>query len=130
MAVIVAVLCALTELVVMVKFGEAVAPPATVMDAGTEAADGFELLRLTASPPAGAGVLSVTLPLVIGFPPGMVRGLAVKLERTIGITERLTDLVTPPKAAEMVTTLCTLTEFEVVIVKFADVVLPSGTITE
>ena len=63
----------LTGLVVMVK--DAVeAPPGTVTDAGTWAADVLLLNRVTRAPPSGAGPLRIRVP-VEGLPPTTVSGL-------------------------------------------------------
>ena len=51
----------LTAMVVMVKAGDTVVPPATVTDAGTVAL-GSLLVRATTTPPAGAGPFKLTVP--------------------------------------------------------------------
>jgi len=50
-----------TREVVMVKYGEVLAPAATVTLAGTEATAGFELLSATTTPPGPADPVRVTL---------------------------------------------------------------------
>src|SRR5450432_2078845 len=50
-----------TAAVSILKLGEAVAPAATVADAGTDAIAGLEAERLNTRPPAGAGLARVTL---------------------------------------------------------------------
>src|SRR5690348_15672068 len=52
-----------------------VAPSGTVTVAGTDASCGLLLDRMTAVPPAGAGVLTVTVP-VDAPPPGTVAGVS------------------------------------------------------
>src|SRR5262245_28581544 len=52
------------------------APAGTVTLAGTLAAAGWELARLTSVPPAAAGASRVTMP-ATGFPPVTVPGLRV-----------------------------------------------------
>ena len=74
------------------------APPATVTLAGTVAADGLPLTSDTTAPPAGAGPLSVTVP-VEGFPPTILDGFRERDDseaKYTGRTDRLPDLVTPP----------------------------------
>jgi hypothetical protein len=63
----------------------AVPPAGTVTLAGTAAADGFELLRLTTAPPLGAAAVRMTVPWA-GLPPTNVAGLTP-------IEERLADVV-------------------------------------
>src|SRR5258706_14375144 len=59
--------CTATEVVVMVKVA-VVSPEATVMFAGTGATVAFELVRPMSAPPAGAGVVRVTVATVLAPP--------------------------------------------------------------
>ena len=100
--------------VVIVKLA-LVAPAATVTLGGTVAALGRLLVNVTALPPAGAGLGSVTVP-VEGLPPVTLVGLTVKEERVAdgggvpsGLTVKIADLVTPPPETEMVTRVCVVT---------------------
>jgi len=80
------------------------APAATVTLAGTVAVDVL-LERETVAPPAGAGPLSVTVP-VEGDPPVTLVGFSVSKERVgraCGSTVSEAVLVTPAYDAEMVT---------------------------
>src|SRR5207302_643793 len=70
---------AATPLVFTVKVA-VVAPPGIVTLGGTLATDGSLLERMTCAPPAGAGPLSVTVP-VEGFPPITVVGFSDNGER-------------------------------------------------
>jgi hypothetical protein len=65
---IITVVVAVTADVVMVKFGEEVAPAATVTVAGTPT-PGLLLVKFTTAPEAGAGPPSVTLFSVAETPP-------------------------------------------------------------
>ena len=56
------------------------APAATVTLDGTEATDGFALLRLTSAPPLGAPLVNVTVPCE-GLPPTTEVGLTLTAER-------------------------------------------------
>ena len=81
------------------------APPDTVMLDGTVAADGVSLLSGTTAPPAGAGPLSVTVP-VEGFPPTTLDGFTdTVLNVTTGAAVTVSEavLVIPPYTAESVT---------------------------
>jgi hypothetical protein len=81
-----------------------VAPPATVTVDGTVADDGLPLDSDTTAPPAGAGPLSVTVP-VEGLPPTTLDGFTPnELNPTAtGVTVRGAVRVTPPYTAEIVT---------------------------
>jgi hypothetical protein len=57
-----------TPAVVIVNAGEAVVPPGMITDAGTDAAAGFELERLTSAPPAGAVWLKLMVLEGMGLP--------------------------------------------------------------
>ena len=59
----------LTALEVTVKVGETVWPEGTITVAGTVAAPGRLVDRLTVTPSAGAGALKVTLPIELAKPP-------------------------------------------------------------
>ncbi len=81
------------------------APAATVTLAGTVAVDVLLLERVTVAPPAGAGPLSVTVP-VEGDPPVTLVGFSVSKESVggaCGSTVSEAVLVTPAYDAEMVT---------------------------
>ncbi len=78
---------------VIVNAGDAVAPAATVTDAGTPT-PGSLLVRFTTSPPAGAAMFRVTLFAVVEMPPvtdvGERTGVAV-----MGFTVRMAVLLAP-----------------------------------
>src|SRR6266403_120634 len=81
------------------------APAATVTLAGTVAVDVVLLERETVAPPAGAGPLSVTVP-VEGDAPVTLVGFSVSEERVgraCGSTVSEAVMVTPAYDAEMVT---------------------------
>src|SRR5881396_110231 len=95
---------AVTVLVLTVKVA-LVLPAATTTLAGTLAAP-LLLDSVTCAPPAGAGPLSVTVPVEVCAPPVTLVGFKVSEEtvgRGGGITVSEADGVTPPKDAEMVT---------------------------
>ena len=81
-----------------------VAPAGMVTLGGTLAEPGRLLLRLTATPPAGAGLSTVTVP-VDGEPPWTLVGLTEKPVNVgrLGATTRFADCVTPDPLTEMVT---------------------------
>lgn len=82
-----------------------VAPAGTVTLAGTLAAP-LLLERATCAPPAGAGALSVTVPVEDCTPPVTLVGFIVS-EETVGsgggMTVSVAVWVTPPKDEEMMT---------------------------
>jgi hypothetical protein len=71
-----------------------IAPGATITLAGRVAAQVMLLERLTTAPPAGAGTLSVTVP-VDAFPGVTPPGLKLREERVVGTSSRTADLVSP-----------------------------------
>ena len=87
-----------------------VAPAGTVTVGGTLTEPGSELLRLTATPPAGAGLPRVTVP-VADWPPGTLVGLTEKPVSggRLGCTTRSLERVTPPPVTEIVTTVRAVT---------------------
>jgi hypothetical protein len=87
----------------MMKSGDFVWFAATVTEAGTDAMDGFELVRPTTAPPGGAGPFRVTLLLVVVLPPPKVFGFRKRMVTWTGLMVRDAVRVTPPKEAEMVT---------------------------
>jgi hypothetical protein len=72
-----------------------IAPAATVTFAGTVATEVMLLESVTTALPAGAGTLSVTVP-VDAFPAIGPRGLKLREERVVGTSSRTVDLVSPP----------------------------------
>lgn len=87
-----------------------VAPPGTVTLSGTLAASGKLLPRFTATPTAGAGLASVTVP-VEGLPPTTLVGLTVRAvsDGKLGYTVKGRDRVTPPPLTEIVTVVGAVT---------------------
>ena len=82
------------------------APAGMVTLGGTLAEPGRLLPRLTSTPPAGAALSIVTLP-VAEVPPGTLVGLTEKPVSVgrLGATTRSDDSVTPPPVTEIVTTV-------------------------
>jgi hypothetical protein len=73
-----------------------VAPAGTVTAPGTEAVAELSLESAIAAPPAGAGAVSITVP-VETLPPVTRGGFRLIADRVItGLTVSATDLVTPP----------------------------------
>jgi len=96
----VTVLDAMTALVLTVKV-VLVAPAGTITLEGTLAAPGLLLESATCAPPAGAGPLSVTVPVEDCIPPTTLAGFSVSEERAgaggaAGVTVSEADLVAPP----------------------------------
>jgi len=120
--------------VVIVKLA-VVAPAATVTLAGTLAAPGWLLDKLTTVPPDGAGLDSVTVP-VERLPPVTAVGFTPNEERVAdgggggvpsGLTVKFADWVTPPPDTEIVTMVCVVTW--VVKTLKPPAVTPAGTMT-
>src|SRR5437016_2232860 len=106
-----------------------VAPAGMVTLEGTEAKPGLLLERETTVPPAGAGPLSVTVPVEDCTPPITLDGFSVNEERVTcgGVTVSEPVLFAPPKDPEMVTVVDATTA-RVVAVKLA-LPAPAGTVT-
>ena len=95
----VTVVDAVTAVVLTVKFA-VVAPAGTATVEGTLAAP-LLLESATCAPPAGAGPLSVTVPVEDCRPPITLVGFSVSEEREgaggeAGVTVSVADLLTPP----------------------------------
>ena len=118
----------LTELVLMVKAGDTVAPAATVTEAGTVAA-GLLLVSETTAPPAGAGPLRVTVLAVVDVPPRTDDGDKVSAVGLGATTVKVPVMVEPPYVAEIVTGVLAATA-EVVMVKAGDTDAAPATVTE
>jgi len=117
-----------TDEVVMVKYGDAEAPAATVTEAGTTT-PGLLLVKVTLIPPAGAGPVRLTLFNVAGEPPTTDVGESATESNATGLTVSTAVLVTPLYAAEIVTITVAETD-EVVIVKAGEAVALAATVTE
>ena len=83
-----------TAEVLIVKYGEALAPAATVTDAGGITL-GSLLVKFTVTPPAGAGPFSVTRFNVVEAPPTTEFGDSVTEASASGFTVRFAALVMP-----------------------------------
>jgi hypothetical protein len=114
--------------VVMVNVGETVAPAATVTEAGTPT-PGSLLVRVTTAPPAGAGLLSVTLLAVVETPPTTEGGDRVTESTVTGLTVRFAPFCTPLYVPAIVAIVLAPTG-DVVMVNNADAVAYAGTVTE
>jgi len=90
----VTVVVAATADVVMVKFGDEVAPAATVTVAGTPT-PGSLLVKFTTAPEGGAGAFNVTLFSVAEAPPTTEAGESVTDTSVTGVTVKLAVFVTP-----------------------------------
>ena len=90
----VTVVVAATADVVMVKFGDEVAPAATVTVAGTPT-PGSLLVKFTTTPEGGAAPLNVTLFSVAETPPTTEVGDSATESSTTGFTVKLAVFVTP-----------------------------------
>jgi hypothetical protein len=112
----------------IVKYGETVAPAATVTEAGTVTPVAL-LDRFTTTPPAVATPLRVTLFNVVEVPPTTDVGESVTESRATGFTVKLAVLVTPLEEAEIVTVMVLVTA-EVVIVKYGEELAPAATVTD
>jgi hypothetical protein len=69
---------------------------------------GLLLVKLTASPPAGAGPASLTVPVVL-MPPVIGLGLTVKLETVSGFTVNVAVVLAPLYVAVKVTVVAVVT---------------------
>src|SRR5579862_1115941 len=117
-----------TAAVLMVKAGEAVAPAATVTEAGIETSAGLEGDRLKTNPPAGAGLASVRVFEVSGSPPATE--VAGRVNATaMGLTVRMAVAGDPFTVAVMVTGVPVETA-EVVMVNADETMAPAPTVTE
>jgi len=73
-----------------------VAPAAIVIDAGTDAAAAVSLVRMTWSPPVGAGADRVTVPVtVVALPPVTMFGLRTNDEMVGAVTVNVRVFVSP-----------------------------------
>ena len=114
-----------------------VAPAATVTLEGTLATVGLLLETATCAPPAGAGSVSVMVPVEDCTPPTTLVGFKVNDERAAvgggaGATVSEADLVAPAYVAEMVTVVAAATApvvtVNVAVVEPAATVTPGGTL--
>ena len=83
-----------TAEVVIVKYGEELAPAATVTEAGTVTRESL-LDRFTTTPPAGAGPFRFTLFNVPEVPPTSDVGDSDRESRATGFTVKVAVLVMP-----------------------------------
>jgi len=104
----------------------AVAPAATVTEAGTVATPVLLLVSDTTAPPAGAALNSVTVP-VLAAPPVSTTGFSV-IEESSGFNTSPIALETPLYAAVMVTTVPAVTGLVVMVNVAVDA--PGGTVTD
>ena len=111
-------------------------PDATVTVAGTVAAAVLLLARVTVTPPVGAVVFNVTLPVEVDAVPlgslVMLVGVSVTVEIAGGFTVRTAVFCRPLKVAEIVEVVCAPTLIEVTVnvavVAFAATVTLAGTV--
>jgi hypothetical protein len=125
-AVIVTLVVKITGSVLSVKVA-VVAYAGTVTLVGTEAANPLLLDRNTTAPPAGAGPLSVTVP-IEEPPPVTLDGLSVSERSVGGRTASEADWVTPLFAAEIDTEIAVPTG--AVVAVNVTLLAPAGTVTE
>jgi hypothetical protein len=111
-----------------VNAGDAVAPAATVTEAGCTT-PGSLLVNVTLTPPAGAGPFRFTLFNVVETPPTTDVGERTTESSAIVFTVKVALLLTPFKVAVIVTVAVAETD-EVVIVKTGDDVAPAATVTD
>jgi hypothetical protein len=128
-AVIVAVVVVVTDVVVTVKFA-LVDPAATVTLLGTVAEE-LLLLKLTTVPPEGAAALSFTVPVEL-LPPVTLVGLNVTEETVVpqelaALTFKLVDTVAPPDCPYMGATTPKVSQL--VPIEKLTLVWPAGTVT-
>lgn len=128
-AVIVAVVVAVTDVVVTVKL-VLVDPAAMVTLLGTVALE-LLLLKLTTEPPEGAAELRVTVPVEL-FPPVTLVGFNVTEETVVpqepaALTVRLVDTVAPPDCPYMGATTPEVSQF--VPMEKLTLLWPAGTVT-
>lgn len=102
-------------------------PASTVMLDGTLVAEVLLLVSATTAPPAGAGPLSVTVP-VEELPPIVLDGFIASLVSTGGSTVIAAVCVTPLNVAEMVAVVATPTAF--VVAANATLIVPSAMVTD
>ena len=117
--------CATTPLVVIAKL-VLVEPAAMVTLPGTCATEILLLCKVILAPPAGAGPVSVTVPVEL-FPPTTVVGVLANVDRTGAFTVKVTLFVIVPYVEEITTGVLESTGV-VVSVNVAEV-LPAGTAT-
>ena len=101
-------------------------PAATVTDAGTVAALVTEEERVTTTPPAGAGPVSVTVPVEL-LPPTTLAGATLTADRAAGVTVRPAVWVAPTATPVIVTDVEDATAREVTV--NVAVVAPEATVT-
>jgi hypothetical protein len=102
------------------------APAGTVTEAGTVAAPVFEEDSVTTTPPAGAGPVSVTVPVEL-LPPTTLAGATLAAERAGGVTVRTAVFVTPAETPVIVTDVEAATARDVTV--NVAVVAPAATVT-
>ncbi|UUZ67519.1 hypothetical protein LP416_23125 [Polaromonas sp. P2-4] len=106
-----------------------VAPAGTVTLADTLAARGRLLDRLTATPPAGAALASLTEPVAVAPPTTLVGFTVIAVSAgKAGYSVKGADKVTPPPDTEIVTMDCAVTGVVTILKKPTP--LPAETVTE
>ena len=105
-----------------------VAPAGTVTLAGRLAFSGRLLDRLTATPPSGAALASLTDPVAVA-PPATLVGFTVSAVSAgkVWYSVRGADRVTPPPVTEIVTSACAVTGVVTILKKPTP--LPAETVT-